>query len=1289
MLSEGSNTIYIRVFDGVGHEDATGDQIIITKDVSPPMITINQAYYGWYTTDPGAVIDVDFSNGGTGSLLDYAQYKVGSGGTWTNIFTSDVVSYNTDWAITWSDLVEGNNTIYIRVFDVAAQEDASMDMIWVLKDDGYPVVTINTPSYGWYTTDPGAVIDVDFSNGGFGSPLDYAQYRIGIGGTWTDIFTTNTPSYTTNWAISWSDLSEGLNTIYIRVFDIVSHEDITSDSITLQKDTIAPNNNLAEIIIEMGDSYICDTTLDFTWAGFADPGGSGIEGYYYSFTDGSETTTGTWDSTSPGQLLGAIEGTVTIFVWAKDIVGNIGQASSDTIIVDLSGPSPGTVSIENDAAYANKLVLDFEWSGFVDSFTFIEGYYYSVSDGSGTQSGQWTTAPYAQIMAPGNGTFTLFVWAKDVVGNIGLAASDEIFVQLPSALDLRVPTLAYRGYPVSITANATDSVQAEGSLTCLMEYRPPSGTWTILASTYIGTSPSGHWRTLFTPGINYELGTYEFRVRFSNGESITTSWLYNSTFVLNNLPKIQFTSQPTAPEDNELVLQLGDSESDVEDTRPSLLWFVEQFDEEVIESLNGEQSSDDTLHFEPAENYFGTTMVLLRLVDSDGGYALIWVNLTWTPVNDPPVLVNPILDLSIPEDGSDTTSVDLTSVFYDPDDDTLNYEVSGNVHIVITIGSDGKVTFTPALDWIGLESITFTASDKELLFANDEVDIDVYEANDDPPTFTPLPDLTLLEDTILAHPFDLNDYFNDIDTQSLTFSVGELVHLQITIHPNGSVTVTPQPNWFGSEEVMFSALDGTNSPVIDTVTITVTPVNDPPVAFIDSMGPGTITQGTEGTLLGHGEDIEGGALRYLWTSDRDGNVGTSITLTLSGISVGDHIITFMVQDDGGLWSEGVSIELTVIEKDEIIDTHDIDEDGIPDSQDTDMDGDGIPNHQDTDGDGDGLPDSWEQMHGLSALNPYDAALDPDNDGYSNSEEYQAGSDPNNGDVTPETISKEHSTDSSGFFNSMLIVLALIILIVIMIAIVVLKGKKSKKPTHIPVTAAQAIPPGVYRPYVLQTPTPRPQSPIPIPTVSSLPGRYPVKGPTQPSFTIPSSHPYTSTISPTPTPRLVHLPVKGPAQPSPTSQSSQPSTPTISPSAKSPPVRGPAQPSNIVQSEPLQPPSPSPKTGEVEPITTSTESMEKNEVERQDIDQDMTDHGEASASEIGRTYDTLTPETPGSSYAPKIDIDKDPTPEVKANMVSEEVIYVQVQEKEPLSEEESTSKSEDVKKVLDVNALFDV
>jgi len=81
---------------------------------------------------------------------------------------------------------------------------------------------------------------------------------------------------------------------------------------------------------------------------------------------------------------------------------------------------------------------------------------------------------------------------------------------------------------------------------------------------------------------------------------------------------------------------------------------------------------------------------------------------------------------------------------------------------------------------------------------------------------------------------------------------------------------------------------------------------------------------------------------------------------------------------------------------------DDDNDGVADTVDAfpldatesvDTDGDGIGNNTDTDDDNDGMPDAWELLYSLDPLDPSDAALDTDGDGYTNLEEYQAGTDP--------------------------------------------------------------------------------------------------------------------------------------------------------------------------------------------------------------------------------------------------------------------------------------------------------
>ena len=66
-----------------------------------------------------------------------------------------------------------------------------------------------------------------------------------------------------------------------------------------------------------------------------------------------------------------------------------------------------------------------------------------------------------------------------------------------------------------------------------------------------------------------------------------------------------------------------------------------------------------------------------------------------------------------------------------------------------------------------------------------------------------------------------------------------------------------------------------------------------------------------------------------------------------------------------------------------------------------------------DADGDNLPDAWESAHGLNPNDPFDATKDPDNDGYTNLQEYQNGTDPQ---VWNPAISAFSNMTVAGTFN---------------------------------------------------------------------------------------------------------------------------------------------------------------------------------------------------------------------------------------------------------------------------------
>ena len=89
-------------------------------------------------------------------------------------------------------------------------------------------------------------------------------------------------------------------------------------------------------------------------------------------------------------------------------------------------------------------------------------------------------------------------------------------------------------------------------------------------------------------------------------------------------------------------------------------------------------------------------------------------------------------------------------------------------------------------------------------------------------------------------------------------------------------------------------------------------VNYVPSAYIDSISPSPASKSEKVSFNGSGSDSDGTVDGYEWRSNLDGILSNNAIFSTSSLSVGDHTITFRVQDDDGTWSEGVIAYLVVI-----------------------------------------------------------------------------------------------------------------------------------------------------------------------------------------------------------------------------------------------------------------------------------------------------------------------------------------------------------------------------------------
>ena len=141
--------------------------------------------------------------------------------------------------------------------------------------------------------------------------------------------------------------------------------------------------------------------------------------------------------------------------------------------------------------------------------------------------------------------------------------------------------------------------------------------------------------------------------------------------------------------------------------------------------------------------------------------------------------------------------------------------------------------YTPAADFNGTETITYTVSDGALTDATGTFTITVTAVNDAPVAVANT--LTVNEDAAITNT-DVIANDTDVESDTLTLSAASTDGTgTVAVNADGlSVDYTPAADFNGTETITYTVSDGTDTS-IGTFTITVTAVNDAPVAVEDTL----------------------------------------------------------------------------------------------------------------------------------------------------------------------------------------------------------------------------------------------------------------------------------------------------------------------------------------------------------------------------------------------------------------------------------------------------------------------
>lgn len=262
----------------------------------------------------------------------------------------------------------------------------------------------------------------------------------------------------------------------------------------------------------------------------------------------------------------------------------------------------------------------------------------------------------------------------------------------------------------------------------------------------------------------------------------------------------------------------------------------------VTEPAHGALSgATPNLTYTPVADFYGLDSFTYVVRDGEHVSAAATVSIAIEPVADTPVADADAV--TTVEDQSRTIAL----VGHDADGDALTATVvTGPAHG--TLSGGGMLPFyTPARDFVGEDTVTFTVSDGTTTSAPATITV----------TVTPVDDAPVAIGRTVAVTEDLPATFAmpavDVDGEALTYAItGAPAHGTLA-GAAPAFTYTPSPDYFGPDTLTYTVDDGHHVSSPATVTFNVAAINDPPVA-----PPRTITlaEDTPATFTLAGTDVD-------------------------------------------------------------------------------------------------------------------------------------------------------------------------------------------------------------------------------------------------------------------------------------------------------------------------------------------------------------------------------------------------------------------------------------------------
>ncbi len=262
---------------------------------------------------------------------------------------------------------------------------------------------------------------------------------------------------------------------------------------------------------------------------------------------------------------------------------------------------------------------------------------------------------------------------------------------------------------------------------------------------------------------------------------------------------------------------------------------------------------DGTIHYVPDPDEHGPDTFTYTVANGDARTDTATATITVTSVNDAPVAVDDVVVTVTDEPATVSVLANDTDI----DGDVLTTaSVTTPANGTATIEANGSVTYTPATGFAGTDAFEYVISDGVGGADAGSVSVSVLSSNSPPIAVDDT--ITTAEDTAATLDPRAND--TDPDGGALTVTaVTQPTHGATTLHPDGTVGYTPAANYAGADGFTYTVADSAGTIATATVSVTVTPVNDAPVAANESVSTPEDTAALI-NVLANDADVDGDAL---------------------------------------------------------------------------------------------------------------------------------------------------------------------------------------------------------------------------------------------------------------------------------------------------------------------------------------------------------------------------------------------------------------------------------------------